>query len=100
MAAYVDWYLSPEHRDAPGSGCAVAALGDDVRHGDERVRSAYGRQVERYIENVERFLGGGEDARQRAILAVSTLVGSMMLARAIDDGAMSDEILTTVREAL
>jgi len=64
------------------------------------VRSAYGRQVERYIENVERFLGGGEDARQRAILAVSTLVGSMMLARAIDDGAMSDEILTTVREAL
>ena len=30
LAAFVDWYLSAEHRDDPGSGCSVVALGNDV----------------------------------------------------------------------
>ena len=100
LAAFVDWYLSAEHRDDPGAGCAVAALGDDVRRGDERLRSAYGRQVERYIENVERFLGGGDEARERAILAVSALAGAIVLSRAVDDEAISDEILSAVSEGI
>jgi TetR/AcrR family transcriptional repressor of nem operon len=100
LVAFVDWYLSAQHRDEPGAGCAVAALGGDVRRGDERVRAAYRRQVGRYIENVERFLGGGEDARQRAILALSALVGAVVLARAVDDEALSDEIQSAVSEGI
>jgi TetR/AcrR family transcriptional regulator, transcriptional repressor for nem operon len=97
LAAFVDWYLSAEHRDAPGAGCAVAALGDDVGRGDERLRAAYSRQVERYIENLERFLGGGAEARKRAVLAFSALVGGLILSRAVDDEALSEEILRAVR---
>jgi TetR/AcrR family transcriptional repressor of nem operon len=100
LAAFVDWYLSAEHRDGPGNGCAVAALGGDVRRADERVRAAYREQVERYLEGVERFLGGGEDARRRAILAFSSLVGAVVLARAVDDEALSDEILSAVSEGV
>ncbi|HEX6715340.1 MAG TPA: TetR/AcrR family transcriptional regulator [Thermoleophilaceae bacterium] len=100
LAAFVDWYVSAEHRDDPGAGCAVAALGGDAGRADERVRSAYRAQVERYLEDVERFLGGGEGARQRAIVAVSALVGAVVLSRAVDDEALSDEFLDTVREAL
>jgi TetR/AcrR family transcriptional repressor of nem operon len=100
LAAYVNWYLSAEHLENPGAGCALAALGDGVRRGDERVRSAYTGQVERYLEHFERFLGGGEDARQRAILAVSALIGSVLLARAVDDDALSDEIRGAVREGI
>jgi TetR/AcrR family transcriptional repressor of nem operon len=100
LAAFVDWYLSAQHRDDPGAGCAVAALGDDVRRGDERLRSAYRRQVQRYLEHVEGFLGGGEDARRRAIVAVSALVGAIVLSRAVDDEALADEILSTVRERI
>jgi TetR/AcrR family transcriptional repressor of nem operon len=100
LAAFVDWYLSAEHRDDPGAGCAVPALGDDVRRGDERLRSAYGRQVERYLEQVERFLGDDEDARQRAILTVSALVGALVLSRAVEDQALSDEILSAVSKGL
>ena len=100
LATFVDWYLSAEHRDRPGAGCAVPTLGDDVRRGDERLRSAYRRQVERYFENVERFLGGGEDARRRAILAVSALVGAIVVSRAVDDEPLSDEILSAVREGV
>jgi TetR/AcrR family transcriptional repressor of nem operon len=50
--------------------------------------------------DVERFLGGGENARQRAILTVSALVGALVLARAVDDQPLSDEILTAVRESI
>jgi TetR/AcrR family transcriptional repressor of nem operon len=100
LDAYVDWYLSAAHRDDPAHGCPIVALGGDVGRGDDRVRAAYRRQVEKYLANVERLLGGGADARRRAIVAVSTLVGSIMLARAVDDEALSDEILRDVRDAV
>jgi TetR/AcrR family transcriptional regulator, transcriptional repressor for nem operon len=100
LTAFVDWYLSAEHRDGPGNGCAVAALGGDVRRGDDRVRAAYREQVERYLGDVERFLGGGEDAWRRAILAFNSLVGSVVLARAVDDEALSDEISSAVSEGV
>jgi TetR/AcrR family transcriptional regulator, transcriptional repressor for nem operon len=100
LAALVDWYVSTQHRDNPATGCPVAALGADVRHGADRVRASYRRQVERNLANLERLLGGGEDARRLATVALSTLVGSIVLARAIDDEALSDEILRDVREAL
>jgi TetR/AcrR family transcriptional regulator, transcriptional repressor for nem operon len=100
LAAFVDWYLSAEHRDGPGHGCAVAALGGDVRRGDERVRTAYREKVERYLDDVERFLGGGEHARRRAVLALSSLVGAVVLARAVDDEALSDEISSAVSEGV
>jgi TetR/AcrR family transcriptional regulator, transcriptional repressor for nem operon len=100
LAAFVDWYVSPEHRDNVARGCPVVALGEDARRADDRVRAAYRAQVERYLTNLERFLGGGEDARRRAIVALSTLVGSLVLARAIDDEALSEEILRDVRDAL
>jgi TetR/AcrR family transcriptional regulator, transcriptional repressor for nem operon len=100
LAAWVDWYLSTEHRDDPGTGCPVAALVGDVDRGNNHVRGGYDALVERYICSLENMLGAGSDRRRQAIIAVSTLVGSLVLARAIDDDTLSDEILRTVRETL
>src|SRR5882757_11223746 len=49
LSAFVDGYLSTEHRDEPGTGCTVVAIGADVARADDRVRAAYRAQVERYI---------------------------------------------------
>jgi TetR/AcrR family transcriptional repressor of nem operon len=101
LASWVDWYVSEDHRDDPGAGrCPVAALVGDVGRADDGVRGGYDALVERYLGVLEDMLGGGGDARQQATIAVSTLVGSLVLARAIDDDTLSDEILRTVREAL
>ena len=106
LAAFVDWYLSAEHRDHPDAGCALPPLGDDVRRGDDRVRAAYSEQVDRYVEHVERFLGDGDGsrgehgARDRAILVVSALVGALVLSRAVADDAFSDEILSAVHDGI
>ena len=100
LAAWVDWYVSTEHRDDPGTGCPVAALIGDVNRGNDHVRGGYDALVERYIGSLGGMLGGRDDARRQAILTASTLVGSLALARAIDDDRLSNEILRTVREAL
>jgi TetR/AcrR family transcriptional repressor of nem operon len=100
VGALVDWYASAEHRDNPASGCGLVALGTDIRHGEDRVRTAYREQVERYLAHLERLLGGDADARARATVALSTLVGAVLIARAVDDQPLSDEILRDVRAAL
>jgi len=100
LGAWVDWYVSAEHRDEPGTGCPVAALIGDVNRCNDHIRDGYDALVERYIGVLAGMLGGGDDARHEAIVAVSALVGSLVLARAINDDTQSKEILGTVREAL
>ena len=101
FGAWVDWYVSEEHRDDPGAGrCPVAALVGDVRRADDRVRAGYRAVVERYIETIKAMIGDGPDSRRQALIAASTLVGSLALSRAVDDEALSKEILSSARDAL
>jgi TetR/AcrR family transcriptional repressor of nem operon len=96
LAAFVDWYVSAEHRDDAATGCPVVALGGDAPRASDRVRDAYHRQVERYLAMLERLLGD----RAAATVALSTLVGSVTIARALGAEPLSDEILRDVRAAL
>lgn len=97
LAAFVTWYVSAEHRDDAGDGCALVALGADAARDGDRVRAAYAAQVERYLGLLEDLLG--ED-RDRAPVVLSTMVGAMLVARALGDTPRSDEILRDVRAAL
>jgi TetR/AcrR family transcriptional repressor of nem operon len=98
LAAFVDAYLSTAHRDDPGTGCPVVALGADVARSGDRVRASYRAQVEHYFAEMEALLGGAdEETRRRAIAAVSSMVGAMLISRAVDDEALSEEILSAVR---
>jgi TetR/AcrR family transcriptional repressor of nem operon len=98
LAAIIDGYLSPLHRDKPETGCAVAALPADVARTDPRARAAYSRQVHRYIDLLAE-LTPGRDADE-AHLILAALVGALVLARALDDRGLSDEILDNVARAL
>ena len=65
LAAFVDWYLSAEHRDDPGSGCASSRSATDVPRPNV-VRSAYTGQVERYLVLLDELLGSTlTNGRQR-----------------------------------
>jgi len=37
----IDFYLSPEHRDDPGHGCTMGALGSEIARADESARAAF-----------------------------------------------------------
>ncbi len=99
--AFLKSYLSAAHRDHPGSGCAIAALGPEVAR-SSAARGTFTQQVKRSIERmVDRFRWSRKaDARPNAIHLLSAAVGALVLARAVDDPALSDEILKTVRDQL
>jgi TetR/AcrR family transcriptional regulator, transcriptional repressor for nem operon len=107
LAAFVDWYVSAEHRDSPATGCSVVALGGEVARADARIRAAYTGQVRRYLAQLEQLLEdrdgdaqAGTETRRDAVVMLSTLVGAVLVARAVDDPALSDEIIGEVRAVL
>jgi TetR/AcrR family transcriptional regulator, transcriptional repressor for nem operon len=100
LTAFVDWYVSPEHRDNPGSGCGVVALGADAGRGDARVRAAYTEQVKRYLDDLVQLSGHPDpETRRQATVTLCTLVGAVLVARGVDDPDLSDEIIRDVRAA-
>jgi TetR/AcrR family transcriptional regulator, transcriptional repressor for nem operon len=92
--------VSVAHRDDPASGCGVVALGTDMPRVGGPAQEAYRAQVERYLAHLQPLLGGDDDARRRATVTLSAMVGAVMIARALGPTSGSDEILRDVREAV
>lgn len=98
LETVVRYYLSEEHRDAVGHGCALAALGADVaRHGPE-LRKVMQQGVEEYLSLLEASgaAGAGQGARDQAIATLATLIGALVLSRTVEDPDLSGEILHAV----
>jgi TetR/AcrR family transcriptional repressor of nem operon len=102
LALMVDGYLSAAHRDALASSCAVTTLASDTARSNDRARDAYTRQVERYLGLLVRLVGADphKERRAKAITALSTLVGAVSMARAVNDPALSGEILQSAANEL
>ncbi len=98
LAGFVAAYLSAAHRDRPGSGCALAALGSEAARQPAPVRRAFTEGLEARLARMQEALPEGD--RAAALAAISQLVGALALARAVDDPALSDEILAAARTAL
>jgi len=93
-------YLSPSHRDAKGTGCAIASLATDVGRADERARAIMEEHIESFVARVAATLQGDSDSDKQALVAVSAMIGALALSRAITDTKRSDEVLRTVRDSL
>lgn len=102
LATFIDAYLSAEHRDDPGAGCGVAALGNDVARLGPASQEAYRAQVQRYVELLQPLLGDSDDesAGPRAAATVSAMVGALTIARALGPTPESDAFLREVRQSL
>lgn len=100
LLAYVRSYLSPAHRDHAGKGCLMAALSGEVRN-QPAVRGPFTTHVKDAIGKFARHFPWAKksDPRVEAIRTLSAMVGAVALARAVDDAALSDEILAAVSSA-
>ncbi|MCE5287988.1 MAG: TetR/AcrR family transcriptional regulator [Nocardiaceae bacterium] len=96
VEAFLRDYLSAEHRDNPADGCPSAALLDEISRCSEATRSAYTDGAHRMIQAIVHLLDAGDtpDAYDRAIGLYTLLVSSLQLARAVNDPALSDQILS------
>ena len=91
--AFDDRYLTPWHRDNPGDGCTMAALGPEVARSARELKVAF----ERGLEDILSARGGD---RNEAIFHTAARIGAIVLARAVERPGLSDEILRSVRQKL
>ena len=99
----IDSYLGPRHRDNRGSGCLIVAVGADMVRLRGGARAGYARGFSRHIDRLAAALRLSADPvrnRERATLLMSSLVGGLLVARAIDDPAQSDTMLQAMRRQL
>ncbi len=100
LAGMVNHYLSTRHRDSFDKACPLAALGSDLRRGDERTREIASDGLARMVSIVAGQMAAlpSRERKARATALVSTLVGSMVLSRIATDPVVSGEILKAGRE--
>lgn len=103
FGALVGRYLAPAHRDRPAQGCVFAALAADAaRYGSEQLPKSFEAGMKAYVDVIaEAMAGAGTEAgKDAALVAVSTMVGALLLARTVDDDAYSRRILDAARASL
>jgi TetR/AcrR family transcriptional repressor of nem operon len=102
FADIVDAYLARTHRDSPGEGCVIAALGADIARQPKPIRRAFTRGLKDSLALLADLGSDGVAAHRDAdaIVALSCLAGALILARAVDEEAFSRRILGTVAKRL
>lgn len=92
LPAMMQAYLSKEHLESIETGCAVAALGSEMPRQAPEVRRAATRRIKEMIDLVARQSPdwGQPGAHDRALFTIATMVGAMVLARAVDEPRLSD----------
>lgn len=101
MQEYVQNYLSEWHRDDPGMGCLMTALASEVAR-EPSVQPAFTRHLKGVLACLMAPFAKSKkrNVRRDAIHKISTMVGAIVLARAVDDPVLSEEILREVRNSL
>jgi AcrR family transcriptional regulator len=94
LQALLRAYLSKAHVEGVETGCAVAALGSEMPRQAPVVRRAATRRIKDMIDLVARQSPewGQPGAHQHALVTVATMVGALVLARAVDDPRLSDSL--------
>lgn len=94
VQAMMEAYLSPEHVAAIETGCPVSALGSEMPRQAPEVRRAATTHIKEMIDVFARQMPdwGQQQAHERAMALVCALIGTTMLARAVDDPKLSEAL--------
>jgi TetR/AcrR family transcriptional regulator, transcriptional repressor for nem operon len=95
LEATIRDYLSPRHRDRPSGGCPTAALVAEIARHPKPTRDAFTDKVSEFIALIATQVrdGSADAARRKAAAIYGMMVGTLQLARAVNDKRLSDEIL-------
>ena len=102
LEGFLDHYLSPRHRAAIGQGCAISALCAEMPRQAPALRRSFTEGLRAMVRRVGGKLAArrGVADEEEALVAVSTLVGALVLARAVDDPELSERLLATAKARL
>lgn len=102
LAMIADSYLTRAHRDDPGHGCAVPALGAEIARENPKTRKAFAARLEQMIEMLADQIPDvpRATARKQAMASLATMMGTLVLARVAGSGEFSDDLLDAGRDAV
>lgn len=94
LVSMLSAYLSREHVEQAENGCPLAALGSETSRQAPEVRRVTTRHVKEMIDLLARQSPdwGQPSAHERALVTLSTMVGALLLARAVDEPGLSDSL--------
>jgi TetR/AcrR family transcriptional repressor of nem operon len=95
LEAFAENYLSADHRDDPSGGCLLAALGSELARADGQTRRVATEGLLMLADRLAAQFSGvrPQVAKRRALVALATLVGALILARTVTDPKLSSRIL-------
>lgn len=102
LQALMQVYLSKEHLESIETGCPISALGSEMPRQSPEVRRAATRRIKEMIDLVARQFPdwGQPSAHERALVTVATMVGTLILARAVNDPALSSTLCNASLKSL
>jgi TetR/AcrR family transcriptional regulator, transcriptional repressor for nem operon len=95
----IETYLSAEHRDNPGKGCASAALLPELARQPSETREVYTDRLLSLVRQLSAALPQTKDPDGVALGVFATLIGSLQLARAVEGTELSDRMLAAGKAA-
>lgn len=100
LAAYIDYYVSPAHRDHRERGCPIVALNSDMPRQSKKFRTTFETGVKRLVNILAEWISasGLEDGEALAASILAAMAGAVALSRAVADTKLSDELLASARE--
>ena len=95
LEAVVRDYLSPRHRDGAGRGCPTAALVAEIARHPKKTRDAFTEKVSEIVALLAAQIRSrpAAERRRKAVAIYGMMVGTLQIARAVNDSRLSDEIL-------
>ncbi|TJW54496.1 MAG: TetR/AcrR family transcriptional regulator [Mesorhizobium sp.] len=100
LGAVIAFYLSMDHRADRMDGCPVVALGSDAARQGTDVKASFEAGVREYLEMLGNWVGDGEEPSGKAMAILSTMVGAVVLSRAVNDERLSKRFLQAAAESM
>jgi TetR/AcrR family transcriptional repressor of nem operon len=99
LRSVIELYLSAKHLSAPGAGCPLAALAEEIARQPLDVRKRIQRSTSAYAERMLPWIPGAtvEEKRGRAFILFSGMAGVLAAARAIADPQGRERLLAAAR---
>lgn len=93
LGAVLAFYLTLDHRDGRMGGCPIVALGSDAARQSSDVKASFEAGIKAQLELIARLIGETDGATPKATAILSTMVGAVTLARAVNDTDLAQAIL-------
>jgi TetR/AcrR family transcriptional regulator, transcriptional repressor for nem operon len=102
LGAVVAFYLSMDHRAERADGCPIVALGSDAARQGADVKASFEAGIKKYLGMVGSWVGEADDQEsgRKAMAILSTMVGAVLISRAVNDEQLSQRFLQAAAESV